>query len=1285
MSGAGAGAGRAGGGGRVADVLPLGPAQEGLYAYALAHPEGPDPYLVQARFEVRGAVDVRAAVDRLLERHPVLKACLRHQGLERPVAVVPREAVVPWREADVRGRGPGAVERVLAEDRLVRFDLRRPPLVRGTVIRHDGGTELLLTLHHLLVDGWSLGVLYGDLDALARGLPLPPPVPLRHYLAWLRGRDLGEAEARWAATLQGLDGPAPLAVDPGTGVDTADLELPTDLTAALADRAAGAGVTLNTLAQAAWALVLARTTGTRDVVFGGVVSGRPHELAGVAEIVGLFINTLPVRVRLRPEEPVGELLARIQRERVALAPYYQARLTEVARAAGRAELFDSVLAFENFPQPRADAEAVLRPVATLDGTHYPVSLAVVAGERMLLRVNTRGVPAARTAARVGRALAELAGDPARPVGALDVLPPAEAAEVRRSWHGDPLAGGPDTLTQAFAARVAAAPDAPAVECGPLTLTYRALDEASDALAAGIAGAGVRPGEVVAVALARSAELVVAQLAVLKAGACCLPLDPSQPPARLASLTGAAGARAAVVAEAVDLPADVRRIPYGTGADLSRLPDGTTEVTDHQSVRNHPDSPAFLMFTSGSTGTPKGVLVPHRAVAGLARDRRFAGHRRVLFHSAHTFDAALYEVWVPLLGGGTVLVAPPGERTSPELLRRLLPAARPDALWLTAELLRTVADLDPGALSGLPELWTGGDVVPPESVRAVREHCPGLRVVDGYGPTEATVFATAHPVGAADGPLPIGRPLDGTRAYVLDELLRPVPRGTAGELYLAGPRLALGYLGRPGPTAERFLADPYGPPGSRMYRTGDLARQRADGELEFAGRTDDQVKVRGFRVEPAEVEAVLAACPGVTRAVVGARPGPDGTKRLVAHLVGGDPERVREHAARLLPAHLVPSAWVLVDAVPLTPHGKVDRAALPEPREPEAPPVAARPARPGRELRLCALFASVLGVERVGPDDDFFALGGQSLLALRLVTRVEAELGAELALRTLFEAPTPAGLAARLTGAGAEQDAFGPLVTLRRGDPSLPALFCLHPGFGLGWAYAALLPHLLPERPVHAVQAPSYQGRAVPDDLGELAEQYAGLIRAVQPRGPYLLLGRSFGGPAAHEVAVRLRAAGEEVALVAVLDAMPKPDAVAAVPLPPDVVEREALRVLLRNALPGGAPEDGPADRGAVVARLRERSPVLAGLPAERFEGLVDGVGQLVRMVRHWRPGRYDGRVTLFSATRGAEASTADKTAAWRACSAAVDVHELDCEHGGVLGPEPAARVAAVVEKALAGG
>ncbi|MEU6575121.1 amino acid adenylation domain-containing protein [Streptomyces sp. NPDC046805] len=1303
-------------GGRLADVLPLSPAQEGLYFHAALAAEDADPYLVQVRVRVDDPLDaprMRDAVAALLERHPNLRACFRHRGLGQPVQLIPRRAEVPWTEADLSGlraaQAEEELERMLAADRLRGFDIARPPLLRGMLLHRDDGADVVLTLHHILIDGWSMPVLAQELAALYEGGPvLPPAPPYRDYLGWLHGQDPAAARAAWREALAGLGPPSLLTAhrssagqavgalgvrtDPtrdAPTVGTLDVELSGESSAALTRTARAAGCTVGTLAQVAWGLVLARSTGRDDVVFGGVVSGRPAGLPGVESMVGLFLNTLPVRVRLRRGETVRELLARIQDEQQRLMPYHQVRLADVQRDAEVDELFDTVLAFENYPRGGLTAGGGTRLVDTRDATHYPLAIAVVAGDRWLLRLNHRGgIDAEGLARRLVRAFEELTADGAltTPAHEIDVLPPPERARLLAHGRGTERAGRqPTTIPARFAAQVARTPDAPAVEAPDQVLTYEELDSAAAQLAGRLAAAGAGAETPVALLLPRSPDLVTAQLAVARVGGYYVPLDPAHPRDRLVRLLRECGAGLVVTRRRPDwLPEDVETVPVaGSGPETAAT------------AACHPDSAAYLMFTSGSTGRPKGVVTTQRAVVELAADGRFAGgaHRRVLFHSPHTFDAATYEVWVPLLNGGTVVIGP---RVEPSMLGRTLAEHRVTALWLTAELFRVVADLAPDALQGLRQVWAGGDVLSPEAVRRVRDRCPGTEVVNGYGPTETTVFAAGHRVtGAVPAPVPIGRPLDHTRAYVLDAHLRPVPAGTTGELYLAGGGLARGYHRHPADTAERFVADPYGPPGARMYRTGDLARWTDDGLLHFAGRADAQLKVRGHRIEPGEVEAALEACRGVERAVVTARPDASAGKRLVAHLVltvDGDLDEVRRHASRTLPSHLLPSLWGVLDEVPLTRHGKVDRTALGD--VVPAPADAAAPVAPAddRERTLCALFADVLGLPEAAADTDFFAAGGHSLLALRLCAGIESECGARVPVGVLFDARTPAALAAHLErqerGVAAEggSRSLAPVLTLRSGERG-PALFCLHSGLGLAWAYTVLLPHLPPDQAVHALQPTvlGSPGAPLPDGVAELADAYTARIRALQPEGPYALLGHSFGGLLAFELAARLRRDGQEVALTAVLDYVPMPPEAAAEPFDEDAIDQETLRILLRHAAPDAPRPPGRLDPAAVFATLRRHTSAFADHSEEQLSGLLRMRARHIRLALDWQPPAYDGRVLLVSADKEPHGpSTVEKADAWRGTGALVDVHELPCEHAQMLTPEYAPRIASAVNAALWG-
>ncbi|SPL99593.1 unnamed protein product [[Actinomadura] parvosata subsp. kistnae] len=1305
--------------GKLADVLPLSPAQEGLLFHAL-YGGGADAYVVQARFAVEGEADparLRAALESLLERHPNLRACFRHKGLDRPVQLVPHRVRVPWTEVEPPTEAD--LERMLEADLLRPFDVTRPPLVRATLVRRR---ELVLTMHHLLVDGWSMPILARELAALYAGGPaLPPAPPFRDYLAWLRGQDTGPALDAWREALAGL--PGPTLVRPGAGAASArqeavERELPPELSEAVRRRARAAGVTVNTLVQAAWGLVLARMTGRDDVVFGAVVSGRPPEVVGVESMVGLFINTLPVRVR------TGEpgLLRRLQDEQARLTACHHVRLADVQRGAG--ELFDTLLAFENYPRDGLSEGGGLRLTGVHDATHYPLTLTVVAGERLWLRLGHRPdvVSRAEAEAVLARFVRALESED---VDGADVVPPEEH-RLLSSWGGAtgeaadrpehvtggfatgrPIGGSAPSraaggsVPERFAVQVARTPDAVAVEHGGRTLTYAELDARSDRVAARLRLAPETP---VALLMERSPELVVAELAVLKAGGCYVPLDPGQPQARLTWLLEDSGAQ--VVLTELD-ENDAQAAPAERDGSGPREDGSRGDGGGFGAVGVRPDAAAYVMYTSGSTGTPKGVVVTHANILDLALDHRFAGHRRVLLHSPHTFDAATYELWTPLLNGGTVVIAPPGP-----LRADTIEQARPDAVWLTAELFRTLADLAPGTLAGVPEVWAGGDVLAPDAVARLARR--GARIVNGYGPTETTTFATSHPVGPEPGagPVPIGRPLDGMRAYVLDARLRPAPIGTVGELYLAGTGLARGYHGRPGLTAERFVADPFAA-GERMYRTGDLARWTFGGVLEFAGRADGQVKIRGYRVEPGEVEAALESCPDVDRAVViatGGEPGDPGHagsagRRLVAYLVlrgGGERlERVRGQVAGRLPKHLLPAQYVLLDRLPLNPHGKVDRAALPDPEPPARRP-AAEPGTP-REKELCELFAEVLSGTTatrattaarattatrastaptappvVGADTDFFEAGGDSLLAMRLTAAIEVKLGLRTSIAALFEAPTPAALAVRLDRAAPELD-LSPLLTLREGEGGVP-LFCVHPGRGIGWSYTALLPHLAPGRPVYALQSPVLQdpGYVPPGSMRELAEDYLRRVRAVRPEGPYLLLGHSFGGLLAYEMAARLRADGQAVGLVASLDAVPWPPGTRADPAD---AEQEALTILLRTRTLHPYAQPGPLERARVFAAVRGSEGPLSGLDDDRLSAVADAVAGHLRLAVTYRPPPFDGTVLLFAATAqpGGLASPV-KAARW--APARVRVHDLDCGHSDLLRPGPAAEIARVIEPIL---
>ncbi|MFB6819895.1 amino acid adenylation domain-containing protein, partial [Streptomyces sp. NPDC056347] len=681
-------------------------------------------------------------------------------------------------------------------------------------------------------------------------------------------------------------------------------------------------------------------------------------------------------------------------------------------------LFDSLVVFENYPVDEAAAEGrglSVSGVRAEESTNYALTLiAAAVGDRLDMTLSyDPALLDTRTAERMAERLAHLVttllGHAGTKLADLELLGIEERSLVVERWAdggGEPA--GDASVAAAFARRAATAPDAVAVRCGGRSLSYAELDLASDRLAGALIERGVGAESRVGLLLERSADVVVAMLAVLKAGGAYVPVHASYPEERLRQVLAQAGVCVVLTDRDVSEVGGVSALAVGSA------PSGVVALPRRVPVQ----SLAYVMFTSGSTGVPKGVAVTHDDIVALVSDRRWrsGAHDVVLFHSPHSFDAATYEVWVPLLNGGTVVVAE--AELSASVVRDAV-ASGVTALWVTAALFGVLVEEDPACFAGLREVWTGGDAVPAAAAHSLLETCPGLVLVNGYGPTESTTFAVSGPLDQEDvsrGSVPLGEVMDNTRAYVLDAAMRPVGVGVAGELYLGGSGLARGYDGRADLTAERFVADPFGR-GGRLYRTGDLVRWRADGRLDFLGRGDGQVKVRGFRIEVAEIETVLARHVSVGVVSVQVREDRPGVKRLVAYVVSAqgvetDLGALREHAASVLPEYMVPSAFVVLDELPLTVNGKVDRKALPAP-EVEAVEEYVAP-RTAVEEALTGIWADVLGVERVGVLEDFFALGGDSISSLKVVSRIRGVLGTGLSPRALFDHPTVAALAGQIT-------------------------------------------------------------------------------------------------------------------------------------------------------------------------------------------------------------------------------------------------------------------------------
>ncbi|MFJ5228432.1 amino acid adenylation domain-containing protein [Kitasatospora sp. NPDC088391] len=1047
------------------ELLPLSAAQARLWF--LNRLEGPgSAYNLPLVLELRGVLDaeaLRGALLDVVERHEALRTVFPERD------GVPYQRVLAAAEAaprpPVESTAPMDLEAAVLAAVGEPFDVLADPPLRARLLRAAPEHHVLvLVLHHIAADGWSLGPLTRDLAEAYRARLAGAAAPVAagalqyaDYTLWQQellrpdGALLPRQLAYWREALTGLPGllelpldrPRPAVADLRGAV--VEFELPPALHGALLALARAEGCTLFMVLQAAVAALLHRLGAGDDIPLGSPVAGRTEE--AVADLVGFFVNTLVLRTDLSGDPTFRQLLSRVRE--FDLAAYANQdvpfeRLVEAlnpVRSRDHHPLFQTMVVLQNQAAARAELPGlaveqrlVHNGLSKFDLTFSFAEEAGPDGSALLLAGLEYATAlfdratAEAFAARLVRLLELAVAAPDARVSGHDLLSADEHLRVSRWGASRPLEPEPAAvLPELFARQVARTPDAPAVTDGAEVLSYAELDLLSGGLAAVLAGHGVGPEDAVGVLLGRSPAVVAASLAAVRAAAAYVPLDARWPAERLDRVAEVARPRLLVVDEEAAASAWVAAraaaLPVVVLDRSGRVLRGAPERPGRPAAVPGPRALAYVMFTSGSTGLPKGVGVSHADVVALARDAawRDGAVDAVLMHSAYVFDACTFEIWAPLLNGGRVVVAPDGL-----LEARTLDTAVHDhgvtAVFLTTALFNVVAETDPGAFSGLRAVCAGGELASPELMQRVAAAAPDTAVLHVYGPTETTTFATRYPV-AADlpaGPPPIGRPLDGMRLHVLDAALRPVPPGVTGELYLAGAGVARGYLGRPGLTAGRFVADPFAGDGSRMYRTGDLVRWTPDGQVAYVARADGQVKLRGYRIELGEVEGVLAARPEVADAFALVREDVPGDRRLVAYVVpaagaAADPAELLREVGRVLPGYMVPAAVVPLAALPLNPNGKVDRAALPAPALAAAGP--GRAPRTVREEVVCAVFAELLGRPSVGPDEDFFALGGHSLLATRLAARLRAVLDVETEVRTVFEHPTPARLAAVLDGAG----------------------------------------------------------------------------------------------------------------------------------------------------------------------------------------------------------------------------------------------------------------------------
>ncbi|PYT45317.1 MAG: non-ribosomal peptide synthetase [Acidobacteria bacterium] len=1155
----------------VEDVYPLSPMQQGLLFHTLYAPQS-GTYFMQLTFKLAGEFDpvlFQDAWQEVVSRHSTLRTAFSWQESKEPLQIVYERVEVPFEHLDWSAEPPAEQEELLRvyfqEQKGNGFNLSQAPLLRLTLIDLGRGThQFVWAWSHLILDGWSVPLVlkqvflcYQERYARTQAPILYTP-PYRNYIAWLQKQDMSRAEVFWGEALKGFTAPTPLVIDRPASASTdrdygeQSAQLSLTASAELQAFARRQQVTLGVVAEAAWGLLLSRYSGERDVLFGATVSGRPAVLPHVDSMIGLFINTLPVRVRIAADDLPGPWLKALQAEQVELREYEYTPLVQVqewSELPAGTRLFDSILIFENYPVDSSgewSQNLQISDVRSFERTNYPLTLMVMPGKQFSLRLlYERGRFEDQTIRRLLHhyltLLQGLVASPESRVCKVAMLTEAEQRQqLERNDTSRPFSAD-KSIHQLFETQVQKTPQAVAVACDNERISYADLDQRANQLAYYLRERGVENGSLVAICVERSINMMVGLFGILKAGAAYLPVDPNYPKDRIAFMLEDASVQIILTEQTL-----LSSIPQSNAAvvcidshwsEISRSREGILPRVRAQNL-------AYVLYTSGSTGRPKGVMIQHRSVVNFLESMRhepgMTSRDVMLAVTTLSFDIAALELYLPLIVGARVEIATRDVTLDPARLSHQLRSVRATAMQATPATWRMLIDSGWKGDRHL-RILCGGEALPAELANELLSR--GESVWNLYGPTETTIWSTVHRVERTDSAyVPIGRPIANTQTYVLDLDGNLVPEGVPGELYIAGSGLALGYLNRPELTAERFVPNPFGADsGARMYRTGDLARCRSDGTIEYLGRSDHQVKIRGHRIELGEIEAALEEHESIGQAVVVASEFGAADKRLIAYVAaraGHTPvsSELSTFLSSRLPGYMIPARFVRLDQFPLTPNGKVDRKALLSANQLETIEHSREAAaKDGLELQIGNIWERVLGIRPIRLQDNFFELGGHSLLAVRLFTEMEKVFGKTIPLAILFKAPTIKEFAKVLR----REDwsaAWSSLVALQPLGSAAP-FFCVH---SLGTnlvSYAQLARQIGLDQPFYGLQPIGLDGRESPHTrVEDMAAHYLREIRAIQPEGPYHLGGVCLGGVVAFEMAQQLHAAGQQVESLLLIDA-----------------------------------------------------------------------------------------------------------------------------------------------------
>ena len=1282
----------------IVDHYPLSPVQQGMLFHQVSGDQpGVDVEQIIIQYAEPPKLEcLEKAWQAEFLRHPAMRTSFEWRDGSAPYQQVHNTANITIDIRDV-AEARLVLPEFLRTDRLRGFDLTSPPLMRLTFFRESHGAGVLVwTLHHIVMDGRGFVIVLSEVEDAYRKLVSGQEVPAssgpayRPYIDWMQTLDTSAGQSFWSEYLSGFTAPTPMPQDrPAGGHEGSrhgehERRLSFEVTSNLRKIAVDEDVTLNTIVMAAWGMLLGRYSGEHDVLFGATKTTRRGSIPGAESIVGLFLNTVPVKLSLPPNEPVSDVLRRLRAEWLQIRAHEHTPLTTIRSATtipSSANLFDSLVVFESeaFEKTLAKIQPqwLDRKWRLLEQTNFALTLAVYGDPEMLLKLEYDATrfseeKVTRMSDHLQQILESIAADPTVKLADLQYLPQSESRRILTDFNPRPTdyrAAAP--LHELLEAQVAQSPGAVAVTFGEESLTYAELNASANQLARELRRHGAGPNQLVGLCLERSLDMMVALLAICKSGAAYVPIDPYLPAERMGYMIADSGLRLLISDR------ETRASLPDFHGTLLEVEEGSWRNNDsaNLAVSVGPEDLAYVIYTSGSTGKPKGVEVPRRALTNLLGSVRdwfeFTERDCLLAVTTISFDIAGADIWLPWLVGAHTVLASREAAADGQQLRSLMQRYGVTFLQATPVTWRLL--LDAGWPGGDVQIVCTGEAMPQDLATSLAPIVP--RLWNMYGPTETTIWSTGYRVQAPTAPVLIGRPVANTRCYILDELRRLVPIGALGELYIAGDGLARGYRNRPELTAEKFVDDPFHS-GERMYRTGDLARHGSDGNIECLGRTDHQVKIRGFRIELGEIEAALRDQAGVDQTVVIVREDAPGDKRLVAYVVCGSTAPstadLRKALKQRLPDYMIPAAFVNLDRLPVTPNAKIDRKALPAPEAGESEvyqPAKFQSPRTSTEIRIAGIFAAVLSTRAVGLDDDFFELGGHSLSAARVIAQINAAFGTNLPIRVLFQAKTVEQVAslveANQSGVGGRATEWPVLIPIQTSG-SRPPLFCVaRPNINaLGFVF--LSHDLGQDQPCYGLQM---QLEEVPkldfteEQYRTTASTYVQAMQSVQARGPYYLVGQCQGAFIAFEMARQLEAAGERVALLGILDTW-----VVENTLRKWLFYAEAVRIRFRLVREIGL---RPALRRLLAVRSKPASPATgSGADAPAVAAPVN-----FTYAMKFFPGKdfkfttYSGVVTVFKVSKQLRRYKPDDKLGWaQRALGGVEVELIPGEHTTYLRP-----------------